>query len=446
MEEGTATTAVPQGLGPRAVDLLGRLIQTNTVNPPGNEGPVQDYLAKMLAAAGFECELLSAEPGRPNLVARLRGSEDGPTLTLLGHVDTVRADPGEWTFDPWSGEVVDGWVRGRGALDMKGQVAAEVAAAIELGEGEWRPQTGDLLLVITADEEVGGGLGAQWLCEEHPEKVRSDFVVNEGGGNLVELGGRRLYTLSVGEKGIFRMKLRTTGKAGHASLPRIGENALLKLSGHLAALSEQPPPEANAVGEALLEALLGEPFSGDEGVRAGLERIRGEQPLLADYLVEPMLGVTLTPTKAEAGKKANVIPSEAEALIDCRVPPGYGKDEAMGALAALIGEDDYSVEFSEAVVGNSSPMESPLADEIRGWLADADPGAEIAPTVMPGFSDSNPFRKAFPDAVVYGFCPYREVGLLDAAPLIHGADERVPASDVELSARFFHELPQRMLS
>src|SRR3982074_496841 len=187
MEEGTATTAVPQGLGPRAVDLLGRLIQTNTVNPPGNEGPVQDYLAKMLAAAGFECELLSAEPGRPNLVARLRGSEDGPTPTLLGHVDTVRADPGEWTFDPWSGEVVDGWVRGRGALDMKGQVAAEVAAAIELGGGGWRRQTGDLLLVITADEEVGGGLGAQWLCEEHPEKVRSDFVVNEGGGNLVEL-------------------------------------------------------------------------------------------------------------------------------------------------------------------------------------------------------------------------------------------------------------------
>jgi acetylornithine deacetylase/succinyl-diaminopimelate desuccinylase-like protein len=329
---------------------------------------------------------------------------------------------------------------------MKGQVAAEVAAAVALGGGGWRPRSGELLLVITADEEVGGGLGAHWLCEHQPDKVRSDFVVNEGGGELVEFGGRRLYTLSVGEKGIFRMKLRTHGQAGHASLPRIGDNALLKLAGYLAALSEQPPPESTPVGEALLEALFGEAFPGEEGVRTGLERLRAEEPLLADYLVEPMLGVTLTPTKAAAGQKANVIPSEAEALIDCRVPPGYGKDEAQSQLAALIGEGDYEVEFTEAVVGTSSPMESPLADAIRGWLADADPGAEIAPTVMPGFSDSNPFRTAFPDAVVYGFCPHREVGLLEAAPLIHGADERVPASDIELAARFFYELPRRMLA
>jgi acetylornithine deacetylase/succinyl-diaminopimelate desuccinylase-like protein len=379
-------------------------------------------------------------------VARLHGATEGPTLTFLGHVDTVRADPDEWSFDPWSGEVVDGWVRGRGALDMKGQVAAEVAAAVALGGGGWRPRSGELMLVITADEEVGGALGAHWLCEQHPDRVRSDFVVNEGGGELVEFAGRRLYTLSVGEKGIFRMKLRTHGQAGHASLPRIGDNALLKLAGYLAALSEQPPPEPTPVGEALLDALFGEAFPGEEGVRTGLERLHAEQPLLADYLVEPMLGVTLTPTKAEGGKKANVIPSEAQALIDCRVPPGYDRDEAVSQLAALIGEGDYEVEFTEAVIGNSSPLESPLADAIRGWLAEADPGAEIAPTVMPGFSDSNPFRTAFPDAVVYGFCPHREVGLLEAAPLIHGADERVPVSDIELAARFFYELPRRMLA
>jgi acetylornithine deacetylase/succinyl-diaminopimelate desuccinylase-like protein len=159
-----------------------------------------------------------------------------------------------------------------------------------------------------------------------------------------------------------------------------------------------------------------------------------------------MLSVTLTPTKAQAGKKANVIPSEAEALIDCRVPPGQGEDEALRELAALIGEDDYSVEFSEAVVGNSSPLDSPLADGIRDWLGEVDPGADLAPIVMPGFSDSNPFRAAFPEAVVYGFCPHREIALAEAAPLIHGADERVPAGDIELAARFFYELPQRMLA
>jgi acetylornithine deacetylase/succinyl-diaminopimelate desuccinylase-like protein len=446
MEEGTATTAVPQSLGPKAVELLGRLIQTNTVNPPGNERAAQEFLEEMLTTAGFECRLLEAEPGRPNIVARLHGAQDGPTLAFLGHVDTVRADPEDWSFDPWAGDVVDGWVGGRGALDMKGQVASEVAACVALGEAGWRPAAGDLLLVLTADEEAGGGLGAHWLCEQHADAVRADFIVNEGAGAAVEVGDRRLYTLSVGEKGIFRMRLRTKGLAGHASLPRIGENALLKLARHLAALSEQPPPEPTPVGERLLEALLGEPFPGEQGVRAGLDRLRVEQPLLADYLVEPMLSVTLTPTIAEAGKKANVIPSEAEALIDCRVPPGHGEDEALAQLRALIGDGDYSVEFSEAVVGNSSPMDSPLADAIREWIQEIEPGAELAPIVMPGFSDSNPFRTAFPEAVVYGFCPHRKIGLLEAAPLIHGADERVPASDIELAASFFYELPRRMLA
>jgi acetylornithine deacetylase/succinyl-diaminopimelate desuccinylase-like protein len=446
MEEGSATAAVPRGLGPWAVDLLGRLIGMNTVNPPGNEAAVQDFLKGTLMASGFECELLAAEPGRPNLVARLRGRHEGPTLALLGHVDTVRADPEEWSFDPWAGDVADGWVRGRGALDMKGQVAAEVAACVALGSKGWHPAAGELLLVLTADEEVGGGLGAHWLCEQHPDRVRSDFVVNEGGGDLFTVAGRRLYTLSVGEKGIFRMRLRVKGLAGHASVPRIGDNALLKLSGYLAALSGQPPPEPSEAGEALLQAIFGETFVGEEGVRAGLDRLRAEQPLLADYLVEPMLGVTLSPTLAQAGKKVNVIPSEAEALIDCRVPPGYGEDEALRQLTALIGKGDYSVEFSEAVVGNTSPIESPLADAIRGWLAEVEPEAELAPTVMRGFSDSNPFRTAFPDAVVYGFCPHREIGLLEAAPLIHGADERVPASDIELAAGFFYELPRRLLA
>jgi acetylornithine deacetylase/succinyl-diaminopimelate desuccinylase-like protein len=328
---------------------------------------------------------------------------------------------------------------------MKGQVAAEVAGGIALGESGWRP-AGELLLIITSDEEVGGGLGAMWLCEEHPDSVRADFVVNEGGGGLVELGGRRNYVLSVGEKGIFRMKLRAHGRAGHASVPRIGDNALLKLAKYISALSEQPQPEPTPVGEALLEALLGEAFTGEEGIRAGIERLRAEQPLIADFLVEPMLSVTLTPTITQGGKKANVIPSEAEVLIDCRVPPGYAEDEALAALRAVIGDGDYTVEYSEAVVGNSSPFDSPLSDAIRGWVDEVDPGAGIAPIVMPGFSDSNPFRTAFPDAVVYGFCPHREIGLLEAAPLIHAADERVPALDVELAAGFFYELPRRMLA
>jgi acetylornithine deacetylase/succinyl-diaminopimelate desuccinylase-like protein len=446
MAEGTATSSVPTGLGASATELLQRLIRTDTVNPPGDERALSEELQGMLEMAGFECESLAAEPERPNLVARLRGRSDGPTLTFLGHLDTVKADPDEWTRDPWGGDLVDGWIWGRGALDMKGQVASEVAACLELGRAGWRPENGDLLLVLTADEETGGSLGAAWLCREHPDAVRSDYVVNEGGGSLIEHGGRRFYTLSVGEKGIFRMRLKATGQAGHASLPKIGDNALLKLAGYLSALSEQPPPEPTPEGEAFLSALLGEPHTGDEGIRAGIDQLHSSEPRIADFLAEPMMSVTLTPTIARAGEKANVIPSEGEALIDCRVPPGYGEDEARRQLQALIGEGDYSIEFSEAVEGNRSPMESPLADAISDWLVAADPGAETVPIVMPGFSDSNPFRGAFDEAVVYGFCPHREIPLLEAAPLIHGADERVPASDIELAARFFYELPQRMLA
>ena len=400
----------------------------------------------MLEEAGFECELLAAEPGRPNLIARLRGDADGPTLTFLGHVDTVRADRKEWSRDPWGGDLVDGWVWGRGALDMKGQVASELAACLELGRGGWRPDRGELLLVLTADEEAGGSLGARWLCEQHPDKVRSDYVVNEGGGGRIEVNGRRLYTLSVGEKGIFRAMVRVKGRAGHASLPKVGDNALIRMAELVSRLSEQPPPEQSEAGSAFLEAAYGESFEGEPGVVKGLQRLRGDAPLLADLLLEPMVGVTLSPTRAQAGKKANVIPSEAEVLIDTRVPPGLEEGDARERIEGLLGDGDYEIEFSEAVIGNSSPIESPLADAIGGWLAEVDPGAELAPTVMPGFSDSNWFRTAFPDSVVYGFCPHREIPLLEAAPLIHGADERVPAADVELAAGFFRDLARRILS
>ena len=171
----------------RTTELLQRLIRFNTVNPPGDEQAAQEFLKEQLEAAGFECELLADVPGRPNLVARMRARSDGPRLCLLGHVDTVLADPEEWTVDPWSGELRDGCVWGRGALDMKSQVAAEAAAALTLAEEGWRPEAGELLLVFTCDEETGAEHGARWLCEQHPDRVACDMVVNEGAGRGVRV-------------------------------------------------------------------------------------------------------------------------------------------------------------------------------------------------------------------------------------------------------------------
>jgi acetylornithine deacetylase/succinyl-diaminopimelate desuccinylase-like protein len=426
----------------RTTELLQRLIRFNTVNPPGNEAPAQEFLKGQLEPAGFECELLAAVEGRPNLVARLESASDGPRLLYLGHVDTVLARADEWSVDPWSGELRDGCVWGRGALDMKGQVASEIAAVTALGEEGWRPASGALVVVITADEEAGAVHGAKWLCEEHPDRVRCDLVVNEGGGDYFEFDGRRLYEVCVAEKGVFRFTVTTDGRAGHASIPRIGDNALTKMAPILEALGGgMGPLEVTPEAEAFLAA-LGIRIAGD--AQAAISAVEEVDPRIA-ILLEPMLGVTLSPTKIRASEKINVIPSEARLAVDCRVPPGLGEEAARERIRQVLGDDGYRLRFDETVVGNRSPLESPLMDRLRAFVERADPGAELAPMLLPGFTDSRWFREAFPDCVAYGFCPQRKMDLFEAAPLVHGADERIPVEDLALAARFFAELAQEVL-
>ena len=421
----------------RTTELLQKLIQFNTVNPPGNEQAAQEFLKGMLESAGFECELLAAVERRPNLVARLRGRSDGPVLCFLSHVDTVLADASDWTVDPWSGELRDGCVWGRGALDMKSQVAAEIAAACTLAEEGWRPESGELLVIVTADEEAGAIQGAKWLCEQMPDKVRCDLVVNEGGGDSFEFGGRRRYLVEVAEKGVFRFTLTTHGSAGHASIPRIGDNALSKLAPVIEALSGgRPVVERSAESDALVMALGLDP---DTAVR----QLEEADPRLA-VLFEPTLGVTFAPTMVSASEKINVIPAHAKLQVDCRVPPGLGEDHVRMRLDELLA-DGYDVTFGESVVGNASPLESELMEHIREFVAKEDPGADIAPFVMPGFTDSRWFREAFPECVAYGFFPQRKMDMFEAAPLIHGKDERIPVEDLGLAARFFAELAPKVL-
>jgi acetylornithine deacetylase/succinyl-diaminopimelate desuccinylase-like protein len=442
------TALAERRLGTEAAELLSELIRIDTTNPPGNEEPVQELLASRLAEAGFECTMLAESKGRPNLVARLPGEASGQTLCLLGHVDTVPADASEWSFDPWSGEVTDGEVRGRGAQDMKGQVAAEVAAAAALARDGWRPAHGELKLVITADEEMGGGVGAQWLCDQHPEAVRADMVVNEGGGGAFQLGDRRFYTLCVGEKGVSRFLLRARGTAGHASVPGLGDNALLRLAPAIERLREQPRLQPTEEGIAFLTSLLETEIEADPtALASALERLRAVSPQLALFLAEPMLRVTMVPTLASASQKENVIPSRAEVLVDCRVPPGGGADEVRERIDEMLGPlaGELEVEFTEQTVGNRSPADTPLAAAIAAWLSEADPKATLVPIVMPGFSDSHWFRKAFRGATVYGFNPQRQFDLFDGMSLMHSADERAAVADLELAAAFFSDLCRRVL-
>jgi acetylornithine deacetylase/succinyl-diaminopimelate desuccinylase-like protein len=423
-------------------EVLKRLVRFNTVNPPGNERPAIEYLAEHVRNAGFEVELLSATEQRPNLVATLEGRDDGPSLCFLGHVDTVLADPSEWRHGPWSGDVADGFLWGRGTLDMKSQVAAEaVAAAALAGEG-WRPARGQLKLVFVSDEETGGDQGALWLTENHPEKVRCDMLLNEGGGEAFEYRGQRRYGVCCGEKGIFRFKVTARGAAGHASLPRTGDNALLKLAPVLAALGErQPPYDVTDVSAELLQGLGEDPAD----PAAAVAHIKEVEPALLT-LVEPMLGVTMTPTMAQASEKINVIPSRASLKIDCRVPPGLGRDVVERRIQELIGSDGaLEIEFTETVTGNASPPKSQLMSSISRWVQDNDPGAETVPVVLPGFSDSHRFREAFPDCVAYGFFPQRHMTVFDVGALVHNADERIDVRDLGVAAGFYYDLARELL-
>jgi acetylornithine deacetylase/succinyl-diaminopimelate desuccinylase-like protein len=424
-------------------DVLQRLVRFNTVNPPGNERAAIEYLADYLSDAGFDTEVLGASEDRPNLIATLDGSEEGPTVLYLGHVDTVLADPSEWAQDPWSGEVVDGFLWGRGALDMKSQVAAEAVAGAMLARDGWRPARGKLKLVFVADEETGGELGAQWLTKNHPDKVRCDMLLNEGAGQAFEYQDRRRYGVCCAEKGIFRFQITAHGASGHASLPRTGDNALLKLGPVLQKLaSSQASFEVTEAPAALLRGLGYDPANPGDA----LERIGATDPALLIFL-EPMLSVTLTPTMAHASDKINVIPSRATLKVDCRVPPGLGEDVARRRIEQVLGEDhgELGIEFTETVTGNASAVQTPLMEAIDRWVRASDEGAETVPVILPGFSDSRWFRDAFPDCVAYGFFPQRHQSLLAAAPLVHNADERIDVRDLGLAAGFYTDIARELL-
>ena len=421
----------------RAVGLLQQLIRHRTVNPPGDERALQEELAAEFERAGFEVTLKGRTPERPNLVARLRGQADGPVLGLLSHVDTVLANPEEWSRDPWGGDLVDGEVWGRGAQDMKSQTAAECAAALELAESGWRPAHGDLLVIVVVDEEVGGMEGAIWLCENHPDLVRCDFLLNEGAGTVIPHGDDRLYGVCIAEKGVFRFSLTTRGAAGHASMPNVADNALPKLAPLLSALAERrPSPDLTEAPQALLSALELD----------DVDALRAVNPALAAF-VEPMASVTFAPTIISAGTMLNVIPSEAVLKVDCRVPPGHGRETAEQRLHEVLGTaDGYELTFLEEVVGNGSPSATPLMDAIVAFVGEEDPGARVVPTMLPAYTDSRIFREAFPECVAYGFFPQREMTLGEMWPLVHGKDERIAAADVGFAARAYRAIALELLA
>jgi len=373
-------------------------------------------------------------PERANLVARLPGRGGGPSLLLLSHTDTVVADRSEWQVDPWSGELRDGEVWGRGALDMKGEVAASAVAIASLAREGFEP-AGDLIFVAAADEEVGDGYGLPWLCEEHPDAVRADYALNEGAGERVEFAGRALYLCSTAEKMSSPFRLRVHGRAGHASMPGIADNALTKAAPLIERLAAyRPELRLEAETDALVQAIAGQKLDAE----AALALARELDPYAAETL-EPLLSVTLSPTMISASEQRNVIPSTCEVVVDCRLLPGQTQAEVEPVLREVLGDGDYDFEWIEGRGGTRSQLQTPLWDAVAGFVGEVDPEAAVVPICVAGFTDSHWLRESF-GTVAYGFFPMRTMDAQLASRLIHSADERAHVDDLELGVECFRHV------
>src|SRR6185437_6693202 len=311
------------------------------------------------------------------------------------------------------------------------------------------------------------------LTETHPEKVRCDMLLNEGGGPHFELDGQRYYGVCCAEKGVFRFTVSTGGAAGHASMPKLGDNALLKLGPVLERFATRQPSLAPTAEPLAFLRGVGEDERDPVAALARLEEI---DPRLLQ-LLEPMFGVSFAPTKVSASEKINVIPSKAELRVDCRVPPGLGEAETKEAIEQVLGgiegfalefadgpgvgtasagasatvasvahaRDVLRIDFTERITGNRSPLASPMMEALNRWISAHDPGAKTVPTILPGFTDSRHFRAAFPDCVAYGFFPQRHQSLLETQALIHAPDERINVLDLAWAADFYRELALELL-
>ena len=421
------------------VELLQGLIRLDTVNPPGNETIAALFLREYLERNGVQCELYARDPDRANLVARIRGRGGGPRLALLSHTDTVFADPAEWQVDPWSGEVRDGEIWGRGALDMKGQVAASAVVVASLAREGFEPG-GDLIFVAAADEEVGAGYGLPWLCEHHPDAVRCEYAINEGQGDRLEIDGDVYYLCASAEKMSAPFRVVVRGRSGHASKPGIADNALVKAARIVQQLADyRAEQELIPEVRGLLAAVTGRaPETAADAVAAAA----ATKPPLTE-IVDPLLAMTLTPTMIEASKKRNVIPATCEIVVDSRLLPGRTPADARTVVERVLGAGDYELEWIEAQGGTRSPTDTPLWHAVAEFVEAEEPGARIAPVCVAGFTDSHWLRDAF-GTVAYGFFPLRTMSPAVADLLVHSADERASVDDLELGVRFLRHVAERI--
>ncbi len=437
--------------------FLSDLIRINTTNPPGNETAAAEFIAQYLAQEGFKTEIIESAPGRGSVVTRLNGSGEKPNLLLLSHIDVVAANPAEWTVDPFAGIVKDGYVYGRGAYDMKGMTAIEVLTLLLLKRNKV-PLKGDVVLAATADEEKGGEEGAGYLLRNHREKVWCPFILNEGGGLAIPQKNGNVYPVQTAEKGILWFKIKAKGTPGHGSTPNMADNAILRMNKVITKLGEYQPEtlyvptlkryleeiaKINPELEPSFSRLLGNPKQSEQI----LDELAKTDKALAEE-IRPRTKTTLTPTIIHGGIKENIIPSECEAVFDCRVLPGQSVDETLNQIKGLlkdVGLDKLSFEIIQMHDGNESTTQTPLYNVIDDVLREFEPCCGVTPTLTTGGTDSRFFRET--GSVCYGFHPMRPDepnNLLEKR--MHGIDERITIENLVFGTSIFYETVKRFMT
>jgi len=415
------------------VGLARDLIRVDTSNPPGNETPAAELLASYLRGAGVEPELVGPDPERLNLVARIEGRGEGPSLMLMAHTDVVPAPVANWTVPPFEAVLRDGELVGRGAVDMKNELAARAVAFAAVARSGEAP-AGDVVLVAESDEERNASdVGMTWLVRERPD-LRCDYALNEGGGMLLELAsGGRAVLISVGDKQVTSLRLRVLGRAGHASVPGRAANPLRGAATVVERLLADLPPARVDPGLAVALAGIGAPSPDPERALAWACE---QHPVLAD-LVPAMTRTTITPTGLQTHEPSNVIPPFADVICDCRALPGDSEEVIREQVArALGGGVAYELELLEPLAGGTeSPTATPLYGVCERYLAERLPGATLFPAVTPSFNDSYWVRSAH-GTVAYGFAPVFATAAIDYMDSAHGADEALAVADLVEMAEF----------
>jgi acetylornithine deacetylase/succinyl-diaminopimelate desuccinylase-like protein len=414
-----------------ALALFKALLRLDTTNPPGNERPAAELCAEALRRHGLEPVVLESAPMRANTVARLAGDGSAPPLLITAHLDVVPADPSGWRFPPFGAVEHDGWIWGRGAIDMKHHAALCVTALGVLKRSGVRLRR-DVIFAGVADEEAGGRCGAHFLVERHPELVRAECALGEIGGFSLHLNGRTYYPIQVAEKGFVWFTLRARGHPGHGSIPR-EDNAVVRVAEAVARLGRTHlPVHVTKPVASFIRALAAPQPLPVRAVLKGLLRPGWTRRVLAALpdratarVFSALLSNTATPTMLQAGVKANVIPGQAEATLDGRTLPGHSHEELLAEVRAVIGEG-YEIEVVDRDAGTETEASGPIFEALQGAVRALEPEAHPIPFVITGFTDAAAFARL--GIRWFGFSPVRLPANAGVAfsELYHANDERIP--------------------